>query len=55
MSEIDTVCPHCMSETMQRREPDAWGGVVEQCLDCGYTRETEPEAVLRTEHTEEAA
>jgi Zn ribbon nucleic-acid-binding protein len=54
MNDLDPVCPYCMAETMQRRL-NAWNGIVEQCLDCGYTREREPEAVLRTEHSEEEA
>lgn len=34
----DTVCPHCMSETMIEKV-DAWGVVRQECLDCGYVRE----------------
>jgi hypothetical protein len=42
MRTIDTVCPYCCAETMQETV-NAFGGTVEQCLDCGYTREREPE------------
>jgi hypothetical protein len=44
MREIDTVCPYCCAETMQETV-NAFGGTVERCLDCGYTREREPDEV----------
>ena len=41
-------CPYCVSESMIRKM-NAFGGVTEECLDCGYVRE-----VKRTKKSEAA-
>lgn len=52
MSETPRRCRHCASERLTTTS-DSWNVVREVCLDCGYTREQEPDE--GNESTQETA